>query len=122
MEDLARAVRAGVPITEGEARLVLGLPADPLDEAKTLRFNDQDVLQYHLENGIVTIDEARARLKLPKLPNGEGAVTLRKTTVKAVGGGRASGEDDEDDDDDEGAGGENGRSAAGVMAGAVVGR
>jgi len=81
MEDIARAVRSGVPIAVGEARSILGLEQEPPD-GKLLRFNDQDVLQYHIESGVLTINEARAVLGLPKVKWGKDAV--RKNGVSVI--------------------------------------
>jgi len=81
MEDIARGVRAGVPIAVGEARSVLGLEQEPPD-GKLLRFNDQDVLQYHIESGILTINEVRAVLGLKKVTWGN--VAVRKNGVSTV--------------------------------------
>jgi len=82
MEDLARAVRAGVPITVGEARTALGPPEEPDTEKGTLRFNDQDILAYHIESGVLTINEARGRLNLPAV--GWGDVPVRRANLAAV--------------------------------------
>lgn len=81
MEDLARGVRAGVPIEVAEARTALGLPAEPA-KGELLRFNDQDVLQYHIESGILTINEARSVLGLKDVDWGN--VPVRKTGVTPV--------------------------------------
>jgi len=81
MEDITKGVRAGVPIGVKEARAVLGLPETPADD-KLLRFNDQDVLQYHIENGLLTINEARKVLGLPAVSWGN--TPVRKTTVEPV--------------------------------------
>lgn len=63
MEDIGRAVRGGVPVAVSEARsLGLGLaPIPPAGEA-LLRFNDQDVLEYHLRYPSLLINEIRERL------------------------------------------------------------
>ncbi|NIP26665.1 MAG: phage portal protein [Phycisphaerae bacterium] len=81
MEDIARGVRAGVPIGIAEARTALGLAAEPPDE-KLLRFNDQDVLQYHIESGILTINEVRSVLGLPEVDWGN--VPVRKQGLSTV--------------------------------------
>jgi hypothetical protein len=81
MEDLARGVRAGVPIAVAEARTALGLAAEPTDE-ELLRFNDQDVLQYHIESGILTINEIRSVLGLEPVDWGD--VPVRKAGVSPV--------------------------------------
>lgn len=81
MEDLARGVRAGVPIEVAEARTALGLAAEPA-KGELLRFNDQDVLQYHIESGILTINEIRAVLGLKDVPWGN--VPVRKAGVSPV--------------------------------------
>ena len=81
MEDLARGVRAGVPIAVAEARTALGLTEKP-PKGELLRFNDQDVLQYHIESGILTINETRAVLGLKKVDWGD--VPVRKAGVSPV--------------------------------------
>jgi len=109
MDDLARAVRAGVPIAVAEARaLGLGLPEDPPGDSALLRFNDQDILAYHIESGILTINEARARLNLSSVDWGD--VPVRRQGIEAVDTAGGSLEDDdegteievEDDDDERG--------------------
>jgi len=81
MENIARAVRAGVPVGVSEARVALGLSEEP-PEGKQLRFNDQDVLQYHIESGVLTINEVRNVLGLPDVDWGN--VPVRKTGVAPV--------------------------------------
>ena len=102
MEDIGRGVRAGVPIAEGEARSAMGLPAGlPSDIGKLLRFNDQDVLNYHIENGILTINEIREVLNKPAVPWGN--VPVRKSGVEPVdvsGSPNKENEDETDEDKD----------------------
>lgn len=93
MEDLARGVRAGVPIEVAEARTALGLAAEPA-KGELLRFNDQDVLQYHIESGILTINEIRTVLGLKDVDWGN--VPVRKQGVSPV-----SPEEKEDGDESE---------------------
>lgn len=81
MEDLTRAVRSGVPIAVAEARTALGLTDKP-PTGELLRFNDQDVLQYHIESGILTINEVRKVLGLD--PVNWGNVPVRKQGVSPV--------------------------------------
>lgn len=81
MEDIARGVRAGVPVAVAEARTALGLAEKP-PKGELLRFNDQDVLQYHIESGILTINEVRAVLGLKKVDWGD--VPVRKAGVSPV--------------------------------------
>ena len=95
-EDIARAVRAGVPIAVAEARVALGLAAKPKN-GDLLRFNDQDVLQYHVENPILTINEIRARLDLPWVKWGdvtpaEFLKELRPEPVAPAGGDEEGGD------------------------------
>lgn len=96
MEDIARAVRAGVPVGVSEARTSLGLPEKP-PTGPLLRFNDQDVLQYHIENGVLTINEARAVLGLPKVLWGNKSV--RKTGIAPVKIGKENGKEEENEED-----------------------
>ena len=83
MENIARGVRAGVPIAVTEARIAMGLDPE-LPRDKILRFNDQDVLQYHIEGGILTINEVREVLDKPPVPWGN--VPVRKTGISPVTG------------------------------------
>lgn len=80
-ENIARAIKVGIPITQQEARIAMGFAAE-LGEGDPLRFNDQDVLQYHIESGLLTINEARKVLALPPVPWGN--VPVRKTGVSPV--------------------------------------
>ena len=96
MEDIARAVRAGVPIGVSEARTSLGLPDEP-PEGPLLRFNDQDVLQYHIENGCLEINEVRKVLGLPPKPWGNKPV--RKTGVAPVEISKENGKEEENEED-----------------------
>lgn len=80
-ENYTRAVRAGMPVGLAEARAAMGLP-EQIPEGPRLRFNDQDVLQYHIENGIITINEVREVLGLG--PRDWGDQPVRKNTVTPV--------------------------------------
>ena len=92
MEDIGRAVRSGVPVGVAEARSSFGLPEKP-PKGKLLRFNDQDVLQYHIENGVLTINEARAVLGLGKIKGGD--VVVRKKGVEPVKTGKEDEKEEE---------------------------
>ena len=92
MENIARAVRSGVPIGVAEARVAIGLSAEPA-EGDLLRFNDQDVLQYHVEAGILKINEIRAVLGLSPVPWGN--VPVRKNGITPVVEGSNETEGDE---------------------------
>ena len=70
-----------MPIAVAEARTALGLTEKP-PKGELLRFNDQDVLQYHIESGILTINETRAVLGLKKVDWGD--VPVRKAGVSPV--------------------------------------
>jgi len=96
MEDIARAVRSGVPIGVAEARGALGLPVETPDGPR-LRFNDQDVLQYHVEAGVLTINEIRAVLGLPRAAWGD--VPVRKTGLSPVSGEEHAGSEIETEDE-----------------------
>ena len=98
MENIARGVRAGVPITVAEARTQLGLVPEP-EKGTLLRFNDQDVLQYHIENGVLTINEVRKVLGMPKVPWGK--VPVRKQTVSTVKVKNQEKDKDNEDEDKE---------------------
>jgi len=101
MEDVARAVRAGVPVAEQEARTVLGLPAEPPKGANLLRFNDQDILAYHIETGQVTRGQVKERLNLPVEP-GDDVYTVRQglTVVPAKGTHKEADPDESEEETD----------------------
>jgi lambda family phage portal protein len=99
MEDISRAVRSGVPIAVAEARTALGLTEKP-PGGELLRFNDQDVLQYHIESGILTINEIREVLGLESVPWGD--VAARKAGVSPVNtDGEGSEEESESDEEND---------------------
>jgi len=81
IENLVKAIGKGVPIGVAEARLELGLPAEA--DGESLRFNDKDVVQYHIESGILTINEVRKKLGLPAVSWGN--VPVRKAGLTPVG-------------------------------------
>ena len=101
MEDIARAVRAGVPIAVGEARGILGLEADP-PEDKLLRFNDQDVLQYHIESGILTINEVRSVLGLGTVKWGDEPVRKKGLNIIKTGEGQETETETEETENESG--------------------
>jgi len=88
MESLARAVRSGMRITEAEARTCLGLSSEPTAGQNTLRFSDENVLAYHIESGVLTINEVRARLKLPAVDWGDAPVRRQGFSVVTPAGPR----------------------------------
>jgi len=81
----------------GEARTALGLSDEPPDD-KLLRFNDQDVLQYHIESGVLTINEVREVLGLSKVDWGD--VPVRKAGVTPVNISGSNQEADEEEPDE----------------------
>lgn len=93
-ENIARAIKVGIPITQQEARLAMGFAAE-IGEGDPLRFNDQDILQYHIESGLLLINEARKVLALPPVPWGN--VPVRKTGVSPVDLGDGGGDEKPDD-------------------------
>ena len=125
MENIARGVRSGVPVAISEARAALGLESD-VPEGKLLRFNDQDVLQYHIELGILLVDEVRTVLGLKALGKAKGGhERVRKTGVEVLRPGHREGEDgdgDEEEPDGEDNGdGDEGRNAFSGVSGSHVG-
>ncbi|MFQ5493773.1 MAG: phage portal protein [Phycisphaerae bacterium] len=85
MEEIARGVRSGVPIAESEARVALGLPPEPPDGEDLLRFNDQDILQFHIENAMVKRSQVKERLNLPVEP--EDDVYILRSGLEVVPAG-----------------------------------
>jgi hypothetical protein len=100
MEDIARGVRAGVPIATSEARLALALPAEAPADQTLLRFNDQDVLAYHIEGGVLTINETRKRLGLPEVPWGDVPVRREGIKIASTKGPQEGAEDEEEEDEE----------------------
>lgn len=105
MEDLARAVRAGVPVGVSEARSMgLNLPPKPPEGDNLLRFNDQDILGYHIDSRALTVKDIRDRLALPSVPfENERIGSQRMATVgageeKDEGPARQKEEEEIDDD------------------------
>jgi len=92
IDDVSKAVRSGVRIGEGEARAILGLSAEPAD-GRLARFNDADVLQYHVDNPILTINEIRVRLGEAEVAWGNQSPMERKLELekKNTGGQATSG-------------------------------
>lgn len=86
IENIVKAIGKGVPVTVAEARLELGLPAEI--EGESLRFNDKDMMQYHIEAGIPLINEVRKVLGLPAVSWGN--VPIRKAGLTPVGSEKES--------------------------------
>ncbi|OPZ15468.1 MAG: hypothetical protein BWZ10_01749 [candidate division BRC1 bacterium ADurb.BinA364] len=63
-------VALGVPLTEDYFHQRYGRPA-PRAGQRALRFDDQNLFQYHLRHGVLTINEARQRLGLSPVAWGE---------------------------------------------------
>lgn len=70
IESLSRAARAGIVVTINEGRAAIGLP-EIADGDRPLRFNNEDILQYHIKLGVVTVNEVRSALGLEPLPDGD---------------------------------------------------
>lgn len=99
MEAISKAIRAGIPIGTAEVRELLGLPSEaPKSAGELLRFNDPEVLQYHIENGLLTINEARGVLGLEEVPWGN--VPVRKNTVMPVETGKTEPETEDTDENE----------------------
>ncbi len=85
IESLSRAVRAGIAVTINEGRAAIGLP-EIIDGERPLRFNNEDILQYHIENDIVTVNEVRAALGLEPIAGGNvGASVLLSSKALETG-------------------------------------
>jgi len=82
VEDAAAAVRSGAVVTEEEMRRLLGLN-ETVGEGKPLRFNDRDLLQYHIENDILTINEIREALGRPTVAWGNETPRARLARLRA---------------------------------------
>lgn len=72
----------GVPIPLSHFREHYKRPA-PRDDEPFLSHDDQDVFQYHMQFGVLTINEARYRLGLPPVPWGEAPVNSGQSPAGA---------------------------------------
>ena len=89
VSEIVSAVRAGTRVSVLEMRQVLGL-SEEAGSGAALRFNDEDVLQYHVENDILTINEIRQLLGREEVPWGKetpGQRKARPAQGPAGGGG-----------------------------------
>jgi phage gp29-like protein len=66
----AELVRLGVPVALSHFHERYGRPV-PRPGESVLRYDDANLFQYHLQYGVLTINEVRARLQLPPVPWGE---------------------------------------------------
>jgi phage gp29-like protein len=66
-----RLVRLGVPLPVDWFHQRYSRPM-PADGQRTLRYDDANLYQYHLQFGILRINEVRASLGLPPVPWGDG--------------------------------------------------
>ncbi len=66
-----------------------GRPAPAADETP-LRYDDANFYQYHLQFGVLTVNEVRARLGLAPVPWGDGRTATPDSQIQGV---RGSGED-----------------------------
>jgi hypothetical protein len=69
-------IAAGVPLSLDYFYRRYRRPA-PVEGDRTLRYDDQNLFQYHLEFGVLTINEVRRTLGLPPVPWGD-AMPLRR--------------------------------------------
>lgn len=105
VQDATAAVRAGVRITQAEMRRLLGL-TDEADEGAAVRFNDQDILQYHVESDVLLINEIRAALGLQAVEWGDRTPLQRRVElgVERIEGRRTDEEKEPGDVEDGDAG------------------
>lgn len=77
-------LRLGVPLPLSYFHEQYGRPA-PTDDAAPLRFDDANFYQYHLQFGVLTINEVRARLQLPPVPWGDARTADPGITLPSTG-------------------------------------
>lgn len=84
-EDVKSYRENGFQVTQGLIDMIAdkhGVPAPSLASLNS----GGEIYAYHIESGVVTIDEVRAKLGLPPLPDGAGAMTSTGTAALASTG------------------------------------
>ncbi len=99
-------LRAGITLPESYFYEKYQRPQPVGDEA-SLRFDDQNLFQYHLRFGVLTINEARSRMGLPEVAwgdirarplNGEDVDVTEKIQLDKVAGGPFALDDEASDE------------------------
>jgi phage gp29-like protein len=96
-------VKMGVPISAAYFYERYRRPM-PREGERTLRFDDANLYQYHLLHGVLTINEVRATLGLPKVPWGDQPTGQNARSGDGAGTGMppsGSAENDADEADEE---------------------
>lgn len=100
-----RLLRLGVPLPVGWFHQRYDRPL-PQEGERSLRYDDANLYQYHLQFGVLTVNEVRQSLGLDPVKWGDQRVGYGAggTENPSVRGGRSTGEDLPDDDGGEGGG------------------
>jgi phage gp29-like protein len=89
-----RLMAMGVPLSAEYFYRRYGRPA-PAPSERALVYDDRNLYQYHLEHGVLTINEVRRALGLAPASWGDRPTREREPRREADGAGRASGESKE---------------------------
>jgi hypothetical protein len=81
----------GVTLPESYFYEKYGRPA-PVGDARRLQYDDSNVYQYHLQYGILTVNEVRAKLGLSPVPWGDVPTSSAATTINPSTPGGAADE------------------------------
>ena len=85
-------LQMGVPLSTGYFYEKYGRPA-PLGEAGRLQYDDSNLYQYHLQFGVLTINEVRIKLGLPPVAWGDRPTSPADTRSPQSTPGGSAGED-----------------------------
>ena len=85
-------LQMGVTLPEGYFYEKYGRPA-PISGGRRLQYDDSNLYQYHLQFGILTVNEVRAKLGLPPVPWGDHPTSPAANSVHPPTPGVAAGED-----------------------------
>lgn len=85
-------LQMGVPLSLGYFHEKYGRPA-PTGQASRLQYDDSNLYQYHLQFGVLTINEVRLKLGLPPVPWGDRPTSPVDTQSTSQTPGDSTGED-----------------------------
>lgn len=92
-------LQMGVPLPERYFYEKYGRPA-PIGVDAKLQYDDSNVYQYHLQFGILTVNEVRAKLGLAPVAWGDRPTSPVDTSINQPSPGGATGEDTRESDDE----------------------
>jgi phage baseplate assembly protein gpV len=78
-------VKTGVPIPLAHFYARYGRP-EPREGERVLRYDDSNLFQYHMQHGVLTVNEVRARLQLPPVPWGDVPTRPQETGLSTAPG------------------------------------